>query len=233
METDTAQHPTPNGAPDTFSARLRAATQQEHEQAEQQTFIQALIGGLLPADGYAAMVAQHHAIYRALEEVGRALAGHPVAGQVLFDELVRTPALERDLAALHGPDWQTHADPETTLTPAARTYVARIHQMAEQPAGYVAHHYTRYLGDLSGGRYIQNAVVRTYGLTDGGATFYDFDRIESAGRFKRDYRRRLDALDLDTTTRHQLIRETQLAYQLNGELLADLGRRHLPETADS
>ncbi|RNL85512.1 biliverdin-producing heme oxygenase [Halostreptopolyspora alba] len=230
METGAA-HPRPpnDDTGDTLSAWLKAATWGEHQQAERQPFVQALVEGRLPSAGYAAMVAQHYAIYRALEEVGHALTSDPVAGRVLFPELVRTPALERDLAALHGPGWRTHTDPDTALTPAARTYVARLRQMVDHPAGYVAHHYTRYLGDLSGGQFIRDSVVRAYGLADGGATFYDFDRIASIPRFKRDYRSRIDALGLDEAGRRQLVSEARLAYQLNIELLADLGRGYLPE----
>lgn len=229
METGAAHPRSPDDTGTALSARLKAATWEEHQQAERQPFVRALVEGRLPFDGYAAMVAQHYAIYRALEEVGHTLTSDPVAGRVLSPELVRTPALERDLAALHGPDWRAHTDPDTALTPAARTYVARVRQMVDHPASYVAHHYTRYLGDLSGGQFIRDSVVRSYGLTYGGATFYDFDRIANIPQFKRDYRSRLDALDLDEAGRHQLISETRLAYQLNTELLTDLGRGYLPD----
>ncbi|WP_046470434.1 biliverdin-producing heme oxygenase [Allosalinactinospora lopnorensis] len=215
--------------PDAFSARLKAATRSEHEEAEQHAFTQALLEGRLPREGYAAMVAQHHFIYLALEEVGRSLADDPVAGSVLFPELFRVPALERDLTTLYGPAWRERIEP--MLTPPTRTYVARIRQMADQPAGYVAHHYTRYLGDLSGGRFIRDAAARAYGLAGDGVAFYAFDQLASIPRFKAEYRSRLDALELDETTRRRVVRETQLAYQLNIEVIADLGRRHPPELA--
>ncbi|WP_017592652.1 biliverdin-producing heme oxygenase [Nocardiopsis potens] len=213
----------PGTGAEPFSARLKAATWEAHQEAEQHGFTQALLDGRLDRDGYAAMAAQHHFAYAALEEVGRSLAGDPLAGPFITAELLRLPALERDLALLYGPDWADRISP----TPPTATYAARIRQMADDPAGYIAHHYTRYLGDISGGQFIRRIAVRTYGFgEDGGAAFYDFSSLGSLPRFKDGYRARLDALELDEPARHRMIRETRLAYQLNTEVLADLGRRH-------
>ncbi|MBB6173141.1 heme oxygenase [Nocardiopsis mwathae] len=220
--------PEPPAPTDPFSAELKSATWAHHEEAEEHAFTRALLDGTLPRDGYAAMVAQHYFAYVALEEVGRTLADDPVAGRVVFPELFRVPALRRDLAALYGPDWRDRISP----TPPTRTYVARIEQMADRPGGYIAHHYTRYIGDLSGGQFIRRVAARAYGLTpEEGVSFYVFDELGSLPRFKAEYRSRLDALDLDEATRRRIVRETQLAYQLNVEVLADLGRSHAPGAA--
>lgn len=206
-----------------FSEQLKAATWQAHGEAEGHGFTRALLDGALPVDGYAAMTAQHYFAYTALEEVGRTLADDPLAGPFVDPALFRVPALERDLEALHGPDWARHVSP----TPPTATYAARIRQMADDPAGYVAHHYTRYMGDVSGGQFIGKAAARAYGFSGtAGTAFYDFSALGSLPRFKEAYRARLDALDLDETARRAMIRETGLAYQLNTEVLADLGRRH-------
>ncbi|WP_017539992.1 biliverdin-producing heme oxygenase [Nocardiopsis halophila] len=211
-----------------FSERLKAATWQAHGEAEQHGFTRALLDGALPVDGYAAMTAQHYFAYTALEEVGRALADDPVAGPFVDPALFRVEALERDLALLYGPGWAQEIAP----TPPTATYTARIRQMADHPAGYVAHHYTRYMGDVSGGQFIRKVAATAYGLADGaGTAFYDFSALGSLPRFKDAYRARLDALDLDETARRSVIRETGLAYQLNTEVLADLGRRHAPGLA--
>ncbi|MFC3999631.1 heme oxygenase (biliverdin-producing) [Nocardiopsis sediminis] len=209
--------------PATFSARLKAATWDAHGEAEQQGFTRALLDGRLPRDAYAAMVAQHYFAYAALEEVGRALAGHPVAAAVVDPALFRLPALERDLDTLSGPGWRDRISPSRPT----RTYAARIEQMADDPAGYVAHHYTRYIGDLSGGQFIRRVAARAYGLTDtAGLEFYVFDQVGSLPRFKEGYRARIDSLGLDEAAQRRVVRETRLAYQLNTEVLADLERTH-------
>ncbi|MEU2948514.1 heme oxygenase (biliverdin-producing) [Nocardiopsis alba] len=211
-------------APDPFSQRLKNATWNDHSTAEHHGFTKALLEGELPLDGYTAMVAQHHFAYVALEGVARELADHPVAGGFHRPELERVPALERDLEHLLGSEWRDRISPSRPT----RTYVARIEQMVDHPEGFVAHHYTRYMGDVSGGQFIRRVAVETYGFEKGaGTAFYDFGALGSLPRFRSDYRDRLDALELDEAAAGLLIEETRLAYRLNTEVLADLGRHHV------
>ncbi|WP_017570071.1 biliverdin-producing heme oxygenase [Nocardiopsis halotolerans] len=215
-------------SPETFSERLRAATWSDHRAAEDHGFTRALMDGTLSLAGYTGMVAQHYFAYVALEEVGRRLADNPVVGRFHHPELERVPALVRDLEHLLGDDWRERVSP----TPATRTYAARIEQMADHPEGFVAHHYTRYMGDVSGGQFIRRVAARTYGLTDGaGVSFYVFDGLGSLPRFRAGYRERLDSLDLDETAAARLVAETRLAYQFNTEVFADLGRAYVPDAA--
>jgi heme oxygenase len=217
----TAEATTP--LPQAFSERLKAATWSDHETAEHHGFTRALLDGTLSLDGYTAMVAQHYFAYAALEDLGARLADHPVAGRFVQPELLRLPALTRDLEHLLGHGWRDRISPGL----ATRTYVARIEQMADHPEGFVAHHYTRYMGDVSGGQFIRRVVAEAHGLGDGpGVSFYDFDRLGSLPKFRAGYRARLDSLDLDASAADRLIRETRLAYQLNTEVLADLGRTY-------
>ncbi|PDP85222.1 biliverdin-producing heme oxygenase [Glycomyces fuscus] len=216
------------GAPEAFSERLRAATRSDHQAAEDHGFTRALMDGTLSLAGYTGMVAQHYFAYAALEEVGRQLAEDPVAGRFRHPELERVPALVRDLEHLLGADWRGRIAP----TPATRTYAARIEQMAGHPEGFVAHHYTRYMGDVSGGQFIRRVAARAYGLTDAaGVSFYVFDGLGSLPRFRAGYRERLDSLDLDGAAAARLVAETRLAYQFNTEVFADLGRMYVPEAA--
>ena len=209
--------------PESFSERLKTATWNHHTAAEYHGFTQALLEGELSLDGYTAMVAQHHFAYVALENVGRALSDDPIAGRFLRPELERVPALAADLEHLLGADWRDRVTP----SPATRTYVARIEQMIDHPEGFVAHHYTRYMGDVSGGQFIRRIAAKAYGFTDGaGVAFYDFSALGSLPRFRSGYREHLDALPLDEAAANFLIQETRLAYQLNTEVLADLGRHH-------
>lgn len=225
--------PTPTSTPDpgtaadtprSFSERLKAATWGDHSAAEHHGFTKALLEGELSLDGYTAMVAQHYFAYIALERVGLALVDDPVAGRFHYPELERVPALEADLEHLLGTDWADRVSPSL----ATRTYAARIEQMVDHPEGFIAHHYTRYMGDVSGGQFIRRIAAKTYGFTDGaGVAFYDFGTLGSLPKFRSGYRERLDALPLDEETAAFLVRETRLAYQLNTEVLADLGRRHV------
>ncbi|MEV0623778.1 biliverdin-producing heme oxygenase [Nonomuraea sp. NPDC050404] len=211
-----------------FSETLRNSTWADHESAESEGYLSALMGGRLSEHEYGEMVAQHYFAYVALDGVSRDLAGHPLSGRFVFPELYREPALERDLATIYGAGWRDRITPSKSTS----TLVARIHQMADWPGGYVAHHYTRYLGDLSGGQFIRMELQKIYGYARGGGVdFYFFDELGSLPRFKNEYRARLDVLGqaLDERGRQRMIDEVKLAYQLNAEVLAEL--RHVVKAA--
>ncbi|WP_113699617.1 heme oxygenase (biliverdin-producing) [Nonomuraea lactucae] len=202
-----------------FSETLKNATWSDHESAEEESYLKELMNGRLSSSEYGEMVAQHYFAYLALDGASRVLAEHPVAGRFVFPELYRERALERDLATVFGPAWRDRITPSK----ATRTLVARIHQVSDWPGGYIAHHYTRYMGDLSGGQFIRMELQRIYGYQKGGGVdFYLFDEVGSLPRFKNEYRARLDALVLDEREQQRIIREVKLAYQLNTEVLAEL-----------
>ncbi|MDP9862188.1 MULTISPECIES: biliverdin-producing heme oxygenase [Streptosporangium] len=204
-----------------FSEVLRDATWSDHGAAEDESYLKALMAGHLSREAYGEMVAQHYFAYVALDGASRALADDPVAAPFVFPELYREEALARDLETIYGAGWRSRIEP----SPPTRTLVARIEQVATRPDGYIAHHYTRYMGDLSGGQFIRMELQKIYGYQPGGGVdFYLFDRVGSLPRFKNEYRARLDALALDEAGRQRIIRETKLAYLLNTEVLADLGR---------
>ncbi|MFG1695470.1 heme oxygenase (biliverdin-producing) [Nonomuraea sp. NPDC049309] len=207
----------------TFSETLRNATWSDHESAESDGYLAALMAGRLTEQEYGEMVAQHYFAYAALDGVSRDLAEHPVAGRFVFPELYREAALERDLATVYGPGWRDRIAPSEPT----RALVARIREVAGWPGGYVAHHYTRYLGDLSGGQFIRMELQKIYGYGKGGGVdFYVFDELGSLPRFKTEYRARLDALgeELDEAERQRMIAEVRLAYRLNTDVLTDLHR---------
>jgi heme oxygenase (biliverdin-producing, ferredoxin) len=202
-----------------FSETLKNATWGEHEAAEGDSYLKELMGGRLSPQEYGAMVAQHYFAYLALDGAAAALAAHPVAGRFVFPELYRQQALERDLRTVYGDGWRE----AVAASKSTRTLVARIEQVADWPGGYIAHHYTRYLGDMSGGQFIRMELQKIYGFgRGGGVDFYYFDEVGSLPRFKNEYRARLDALDLDEGEQQRVIREVKLAYQLNTEVLAEL-----------
>jgi len=202
-----------------FSQALRERTRSGHSQSEGATFMTDLMEGRGSRDDYIALVAQHYFIYEALEAAAEAQKGDAVAAAFITPQLIRLPALEDDLQFLLGDGWRDQISP----LPTTARYVARINEVAATwSGGFVAHHYTRYLGDLSGGQIIRTLMQRQFGFETNGVGFYLFDQIAKPKEFKETYRDQLDAVAWDDAERERVIDEVMLAYRFNTELFVDL-----------
>ncbi|NIJ10331.1 heme oxygenase [Saccharomonospora amisosensis] len=205
--------------PESFSQQLRESTRQVHERAHHSTFMTALLDGRLPLRSYTRLAEQYYFIYRTLEQASEAMACDAVGAPFVLDELYRLPALSEDLEFLAGPEWRHTASP----LPATEKYVRRMREVAfEWPGGYVAHHYTRYLGDLAGGQVVGSLLRRRYGISGAGARFYDFSRVGNPHAFRKRYRHLLDNAGWDAGERRRIVDETLLAFELNISVLTEL-----------
>lgn len=207
---------------DSFSTVIRTASHEQHMEAETSTFMTDLLGGRLGVDAYARYTEQLWFVYEALESGARDLATDRVAGPFVRPELFRLAALERDLEHLRGPGWRS----TLTALPATRVYADRVATVARDwPAGYVAHHYTRYLGDLSGGQIIRDKAERTWGFAKkgDGVRFYVFEGIPNPAAFKREYRALLDGVAVDDLEKQRVVAECKRAFSLNSEVFRALG----------
>ncbi|WP_234320215.1 heme oxygenase (biliverdin-producing) [Streptomyces sp. SBT349] len=206
-----------------FSTVIRDASLAQHTEARESAFMGDMLGGRLGIGAFRRYTEQLWFVYRALEGAADALAGDPVAGPFLTPALFRAAALERDLDHLHrGGDWRATLRP----LPATEAYAGRVREVARDwPGGYVAHHYTRYLGDISGGQAIGATAERRFGFAHrgDGVRFYAFDGIGSPAAFKRTYRSALDRLPVDGGERLRIVDECRRAFTLNTAVFRELG----------
>jgi len=203
-----------------FSQALRERTMASHGDSAGATFMSDLMTGKGSREDYIALVAQHYFIYEALEAAAERFVDDSTAAPFISPQLTRLPALEIDLEHLVGSDWRESISP----VPATQRYVDRINEVADQgwPGGFIAHHYTRYLGDLSGGQAISRIMQREFGFETNGVAFYLFEGIASPKEFKDTYRTQLDSVEWDDAERERVIDEVLLAYRFNTELFIDL-----------
>jgi heme oxygenase (biliverdin-producing, ferredoxin) len=202
-----------------FSAALRERSNAAHSPDEAAGFMTDLVSGRASRDEYIEMLGQLWFVYDALENAGERMRRDPVARVFLSDRLTRLPAIETDLAFLIGEDWRLRIAPR----PATARYVARIRAVgATWPGGFVAHHYTRYLGDLSGGACIGRVLQRRFGFDTNGIGFYLFGDIADPKAFKDVYREQLDRAPWDDVERERVTAEVLVAYRCNTELFAEL-----------
>lgn len=200
-----------------LSQLLRESSRPEHTAAESRPFITRLMGGELNVDAYVDYLTNLAPVYRALES--KTHVGTPWPGtESLWDEgLDRLASIKHDLDALG-------STRHSSITPEAREYAAHIDSLTgRHDLRLVAHHYTRYLGDLSGGQAIGALVSRHYGLTPEQLTFCDFPRIDNIVRFKDSYRAALDGIIVTESERKELVTEVRRAFAFNQAIFDSLG----------
>ncbi|NIH78334.1 biliverdin-producing heme oxygenase [Amycolatopsis viridis] len=204
-----------------FSTTLRESTRRAHDRAHHSRYMRELFNGDLDLPDYARLAAQYWFIYQAIEEAADAMRGDPVGGRFVFDELRRLPALAADLEFLHGEHWRGRIEP----VPATEDYVHRIRSVAfDWAGGYVAHHYTRYLGDLAGGQAVRKLLAEVHGVAGPGALFYRFDDIGSVPAFRRRYKALLDTTPWTEAERTRIVTEALVAFEFNIAVLDDLAK---------
>nr|ANQ45532.1 heme oxygenase 2b [Megalobrama amblycephala] len=209
-------------SPTDLSEMLAAGTKEVHEKAENTEFVKDFLRGRIRKELFKLGHVALYFTYSAMEEEIERNKEHPQFAPLYFPhELHRRDALARDLEFFYGEDWQD----QISISPATQRYMDRIHQVGhEQPALLVAHAYTRYMGDLSGGQVLRKVAQRAMKLppTGEGLNFYEFDGIHSAKAFKQLYRSRMNELELDTHTKEKIVEEAILAFQFNMEIFGEL-----------
>ncbi|KTR37434.1 heme oxygenase (biliverdin-producing) [Rothia kristinae] len=214
---------------ETFSARLRRSTAKRHSSAEHSTFMTDLMGGTLDASAYLRLLAQYRHIYAALEEVARSFREdpQPLTNPFVLPGLDRLSAIEADLAVLAdlvGRPLDVDGDPLFAALLSTAEYVARIRTTRTSPERFLAHHYLRYLGDLSGGQAVAALMARHYGLPAEALSMYRFPDLPKPKVFKDGYRTLLDRAQFSEDQRAALVEEAVAGFDLNARMFADLQR---------
>ncbi|KAM9228674.1 heme oxygenase 1 [Dugong dugon] len=216
------ERPQPDSTPQDLSEALKEATKEVHTQAENAEFMKNFQKGQVTREGFKLVMASLYHIYVALEEEIERNKENPVYVPLYFpEELHRRAALEEDMAFWYGPHWQ-EAIPYTAAT---RSYVRRLHEVGcMEPELLVAHAYTRYLGDLSGGQVLKKIAQKALDLPSSGEglAFFTFPNIASATKFKQLYRARMNTLEMSPEVRQRVIEEAKTAFLLNIQLFEEL-----------
>lgn len=196
-----------------FALQLKEGTKKSHSAAENTTFIASFLRGVVAKESYKKLVCDLYYVYSAMEEEVENLKDHPIISNLQLSDLNRVNSLERDLRYYYGPIWRSLISPSE----ACERYVNRIREVAKnEPELLVGHHYTRYLGDLSGGQILKGIAEKALDLRKGeGLHFYDFERIEDPKMYKAAYRGILNGLPLDQHQVNAIIVEANYAFRLN------------------
>jgi heme oxygenase len=206
-----------------LAQRLREGTQQSHTAAENTAFMKCFLKGVVEQEPFRKLLANLYWVYEALESELSRYQDHPIVGEIYFPELNRTANLERDLAFYYRENWRDQITPLA----AGQVYVDRIHEVAHtDPALLIAHAYTRYMGDLSGGQALKKIVRSALNLPpDQGTALYEFEQIptgEDKRAFKERYRNALNSIPVDDATLQRIVDEANYAFTLNRDVVHEL-----------
>ncbi|OBA64311.1 heme oxygenase [Mycobacterium sp. 1100029.7] len=196
-----------------LSVALKTGSAAEHARAEQSPFVTELLAGRVNTLGYGDYLLRLRVVYAALEEAVRARRSDPLVAAVYDPVLERLPAIEADLEY-----WKPQGSNDLD-SPAVEAYRHRIVESSWGGA-LLAHHYTRYLGDLSGGQAIAKILDRTFNLRGAGLAMYRFALRPK--HFKDHYRARLDALRLSPDAVRRAVDEVRVAFGLNQAMFDEL-----------
>ena len=215
-----------------LAGQLREGTKKSHTMAENTGFVACFLKGVVEKKSYRKLISDLYFVYKAMEEEIERLVQeeHPVIKPIGFKSLFRRETLENDLKFYFGDDWQN----EINISKSAKEYVSRIHFVAQKsPELLVGHHYTRYIGDLSGGQILKKIAKKALNLEgNNGLNFYEFENIDDEKKFKEIYSKTLNQLPITQTTADQIIDEANQAFtynmnmfkELEGNLIAVLGK---------
>eukprot|EP00501_MAST-03F_sp_TOSAG23-6_P002652 GSMAST32.ASY1.ANO1.2796.1 assembled CDS len=216
---------TKNAMNSSFSKQIKEGTRASHTAAENVNFVKKFIRGNIEEKLYKQLIADLYFVYTVLETRLNDMKNDKMISKVHFPtELNRKVSLEKDMAFWFGSNdkW--------------KKYCNRIKKC--NASELIAHAYTRYMGDLSGGRVLMRRAKKSLHLKDiryfftihkNGLSFYVFENIKTGERaFKDKYRQALDSLDLSNETAKTIIAEANtyffiiFAFLLNMRLFTEL-----------
>ena len=203
-----------------LAQELKTGTKRSHTAAENTKFVGSFLRGVVSEQNYRTLIKDFYFVYSALEEEMERLKDDEFLNPIYFKELNRLNFLKWDLRYYYGPNWMMEVKPSE----ACIQYVERIHEVADKdPYLLVGHHYTRYLGDLSGGQILRNIAEKALNLPKGeGLHFYEFPKIDDKKAFKTKYREGLDKVTTDTSKINDIIAEANYAFRLNMYMFDEL-----------
>ncbi|XP_058259728.1 heme oxygenase-like [Hemibagrus wyckioides] len=204
-----------------LSEKIKTVTKECHVRANSTELMQAFQRGNITLVQYKLLLCSLYKIYEALEEELDRNASHESVAPIYFpQELARTETLKKDLEHFYGQDWR-----EKMFVPASTLrYTQRLREIgSENPEYLVAHAYTRYLGDLSGGQVLSRVPQRCLGLKNGeGLAFFTFPAVSSPNLFKQLYRSRMNSIELTETQREGVLEEAVRAFEFNIQVFDEL-----------
>jgi heme oxygenase len=195
--------------------RMQARTRDLHARAERSGIVAQIIRGTVARADYVTYLRALLPVYRSLEAAFEAVRDDAVFGPLQAPALHRSAALVADIAALDGA-----GGPDHPAIAAGRRLAERIAALpsGKQPERLIAHAYTRYLGDLNGGRLLARRLADTASIGPDALRFYSFPQLQDASAYARIYRGAIDRAGAALAQVEPVVEEAAAAFALNIEI---------------
>ncbi|QIZ69478.1 biliverdin-producing heme oxygenase [Oxynema aestuarii] len=203
-----------------LAIKLRETTKKPHTSSENEGFVKCFLKGVVEPNSLKKLIASLYFVYSALEEEIQRNLENSIVKAMYFHDLNRRTNLEEDLKFYYGDNWRD----EIPYLPGAERFVERIREISsEEPELLIAHAYTRYMGDLSGGQSFRKIIQTGLNLEgDRGNAFYNFSNIGDLNAFKGRYRQALNELEVDEAQADRIAAEAERSFKLSRGLFHDL-----------
>jgi len=204
---------------DPLVSRMRALTGTLHRQAEASGVVAAMLRGEITRPTYALYLRNLLPAYQGMEDALRRLHKQPLFAEVALPSLYRSEAILSDLETLSGPGWAALLP----LLPSGQQYADRIAFVSGgDGALLLAHVYTRYLGDLSGGQIVGRRLAGAFGSHKGGQVpvlgFTRFPAIADLPAFTAQFRSALNHAGALVDDSDAVAAEAIVAFRKNIEI---------------
>ena len=168
-----------------ITEQIKAQTSDSHRSAERTDFMKNLFSGDLPIESYIKYLSVLMYVYDTLEATIRDNLNSDVIKGIFDEKLERSWQISSDLGNM-----EKVVPFDGKLTDYLNEYMIMIGKAS--PVELAAHHYIRYLGDLSGGQILKNVLKKNYSLSDNQLSFYEFDL--DAKTYRENYKEKLNRL---------------------------------------
>lgn len=194
---------------------LRERTKDLHALAERTGIVAEILHRRAGLVGYALLLRNLLPVYQTMEQALAGQRNSAVVGLLVRPELDRTGAIEADLRVIAN----LYGIGDLPQLREATRYAAAIHQASEGTGiRLIAHAYSRYLGDLSGGQILKKLLERSLDLPPDALSFYDFAGIPDIAAFKSEYRSAIERAGDELGDFDAVAEEGARAFELNIDL---------------
>jgi len=202
---------------------MKRETSSQHRLAERSGVVAKILNRTVTLAEYVLFVRNLLPIYQAFERPMEHTKATARLAPFLDTRLDRSESLIQDLDNIIGRDaWL-----DLPLMPSAKKYSHLIQQMKKaESIDLLGHIYVRYLGDLNGGQVLRRILADSFNLNACCLKFYCFPAISDLKNFRVEYRRQLNAFEVDTSEKSAIVGAAVRGFQLNINVSNEIVAQH-------